>query len=51
MENNERMKLANLAAQAAERRLNANKSLINVNHNLILVNNQFLFFSKGSYIT
>jgi hypothetical protein len=46
MENIERIKLANLAAQAAERRLNANKVLATVNKNLILLNN-YLFSLKN----
>jgi hypothetical protein len=45
MENIERIKLANLAAQAAERRLNANKVLATVSKNLILLNN-YLFSLK-----
>ncbi len=46
MENIERIKLANLAAQAAERRLNANKVLATVSKNLILLNN-YLFSLKN----
>jgi hypothetical protein len=46
MENIERIKLANLAAQAAERRLNANQVLATVNKNLILLNN-YLFSLKN----
>ena len=44
------MKFANLAAQAAERRLSATKLFASVNKNFMLFNNHFLF-STGSYIT
>ena len=44
-DDNERMQHANLAAQAAERRLSANKSSINVRAVDVPKNNHFVFIS------